>query len=198
MFLSSYCGEFWVSPYISCVLFSSFIFFFCRINSKLEKWEGIWPSTSGWKGMDNWGARIGVHLGSNDTFTKWRFDTYWGLHLKAWGDQLGLSHAWMCLLPIGRVRKIAVEKGRPSTSLLITGVPPVTFCAGTSESDHSGTWPADFHWSPTWVVRLRGASICSDQRLPVLPVAGSRPAFFHHYFFAPSLLMECLWVPFRF
>ena len=40
---------------------------------------------------------------------------------------------------IGRVRKIAVEKGRPSTSGLITGVPPVTFCTGSSESDHSGT-----------------------------------------------------------
>ena len=40
---------------------------------------------------------------------------------------------------IGRERKIAVEKGRPSTSGLITGVPPVKFCAGSSESDHSGT-----------------------------------------------------------
>ena len=43
------------------------------------------------------------------------------------------------IFTIGRVRKIAVEKGRPSTSGLITGVPPVTFCAGSSESDHSGT-----------------------------------------------------------
>ena len=40
--------------------------------------------------------------------------------------------------PIGRVRKIAVEKGRPSTSLLITGRSQVHTCAGSSESDHSG------------------------------------------------------------
>ena len=31
---------------------------------------------------------------------------------------------------IGKVRKIAVEKSRPSTSQLITGVPPVTFKVG--------------------------------------------------------------------
>ena len=42
------------------------------------------------------------------------------------------------VMPIGRVRKISVVKGRPSTSQLITGVPPVTFSAGSSESDHSG------------------------------------------------------------
>ena len=48
---------------------------------------------------------------------------------------------------IGRERKIAVEKGRPSTSELITGVAPVTFCAGTSESDHSGVLPVTMCWS---------------------------------------------------
>ena len=38
------------------------------------------------------------------------------------------------------------------------------------------------------MVRLRGTSGESDQRLPVLPVTGRRLAFFHRYFFAPSLL----------
>ena len=47
---------------------------------------------------------------------------------------------------IGRVQKIAVEKGGPSTSQVNTGRSPVTFCAGSSESDHSGVLPADFHW----------------------------------------------------
>ena len=50
---------------------------------------------------------------------------------------------------IGRVRKIAVEKGRPSTSLLITGRSQVPSCAGTSESDHSGVTPVEIHWSVT-------------------------------------------------
>ena len=40
---------------------------------------------------------------------------------------------------IGRVRKIAVEKSRPSTSLLVIGRSQVPASAGTSESDHSGT-----------------------------------------------------------
>ena len=42
-------------------------------------------------------------------------------------------------MAIGRVRKIAVEKGRPSTCHLITGRSQVPTCAGSSESDHSGT-----------------------------------------------------------
>ena len=50
---------------------------------------------------------------------------------------------------IGREQKIAVEKGRPSASGLITGVPPVTFCAGSSESDHSGVLPVKVRWSGT-------------------------------------------------
>ena len=50
---------------------------------------------------------------------------------------------------IGREQKIAVEKGRPSTSQLITGVPPVTFSAGSSESDHSGVTPVEIRWSGT-------------------------------------------------
>ena len=53
------------------------------------------------------------------------------------------------LTQIGRVRKIAVEKGRPSTSQLITGVPPVTFSAGSSESDHSCVLPVKIRWSGT-------------------------------------------------
>ena len=51
--------------------------------------------------------------------------------------------------PIGRERKIAVEKGRPSTRQLISGVPPVTFSAGSSESDHSGVAPVKMRWSGT-------------------------------------------------
>ena len=50
---------------------------------------------------------------------------------------------------IGRVRKMAVEKGRPTTSQVIIGVPPVTFCTGSSESDHSGVLPVKIHWSGT-------------------------------------------------
>ena len=49
----------------------------------------------------------------------------------------------------GRVQKIAVEKGRPSTSLLITGRSQVPTCAGSSESDHSGVTPVEIHWSVT-------------------------------------------------
>ena len=45
---------------------------------------------------------------------------------------------YRCENVIGRVRKIAVKKGRPSTSLLITGRSQVHTCAGSSESDHSG------------------------------------------------------------
>ena len=55
----------------------------------------------------------------------------------------------ICAFIIGRERKIAVEKGRPSTSQLITGVPPVTFSAGASESDHSGVAPVKMRWSGT-------------------------------------------------
>ena len=43
--------------------------------------------------------------------------------------------------------KIAVEKGRPSTSQVNTGRSPVTFTAGPSESDHSGVPPVKIHWS---------------------------------------------------
>ena len=50
---------------------------------------------------------------------------------------------------IGRVRKITVEKCRPSTSQVLTGRSPVTFCAGSPESDHSGVLPAKFRWSGT-------------------------------------------------
>ena len=50
---------------------------------------------------------------------------------------------------IGRVRKIAVEIGRPSTSRLITGRSQVPTCAGSSESDHSGVTPVEIHWSVT-------------------------------------------------
>ena len=39
----------------------------------------------------------------------------------------------------------------PSTSQLITGVPPVTSTAGASESDHSGRTPVKMHWSSTGV-----------------------------------------------
>ena len=35
--------------------------------------------------------------------------------------------------------QIAAKKGRPSTSQVITGKPPVTYTTGPSESDHSGT-----------------------------------------------------------
>ena len=59
------------------------------------------------------------------------------------------SSASMKHASIGRVRKIAVEKGRPSTSLLITGVSQVHTCAGSSESDHSGVTPVEIHWSVT-------------------------------------------------
>ena len=50
---------------------------------------------------------------------------------------------------IGRVRKIAVEKGRPNTSQVISGRSQVPASAGTSESDHSGVPPVKFHWSGT-------------------------------------------------
>ena len=49
------------------------------------------------------------------------------------------SEIYLPWVTIGRVRKIAVEKGRPTIRQLITGVPPVTFCAGSSESHLSGT-----------------------------------------------------------
>ena len=82
----------------------------------------------------------------------------------------------------GRVRKIAVEKGRPSTSQMITGVPPVTFCAGSSESDHSGVLPVKVRWSVD----------CDRNRqqpgagAPGVTCAGTRPALFPPLFFAPS------------
>ena len=43
--------------------------------------------------------------------------------------------------------KIVVDKGRPSTSQVITGRSSVTFCAGSSESDHSGVLPVKVRWS---------------------------------------------------
>ena len=86
---------------------------------------------------------------------------------------------------IGREQKIAVEKGRPSTSQLITGVPPVTFSAGSSESDHSGVTPVEIRWSGTWVVRLRGASRESDRRYTCIHLTSTGPAFFHRYFSHP-------------
>ena len=47
---------------------------------------------------------------------------------------------------IGRVRKIAVEKGRPSTCHLISGRSQVPTCAGVPESDHSGVPPVKMRW----------------------------------------------------
>ena len=38
-------------------------------------------------------------------------------------------------------KKIAVGKGRPSTSQVNTGRLPVTFTSGASESDHTGVRP---------------------------------------------------------
>ena len=52
-------------------------------------------------------------------------------------------------LSIGRVRKIAVVKCRPSTSQVITGRSLVIFCTGSSESDLSSVPPVKFHWSGT-------------------------------------------------
>ena len=73
---------------------------------------------------------------------------------------------------IGRVRKIAVEKGRPSTSQVNTGRSPVTFCTGSSESVHSGVLPVK-------VVKLRGASAESDRWYTCVHLTGTRPAFSH-------------------
>ena len=60
--------------------------------------------------------------------------------------------------------QIAAKKGRPSTSQLITGVPPVTATTGALESDQLGVLPADLHWSLTRVVSLRGTSGVGDRR----------------------------------
>ena len=45
--------------------------------------------------------------------------------------------------------RIAAKKDRPSTCHLITGVPPVTFTAGSPVSADSGMTPAKLHWSGT-------------------------------------------------
>ena len=68
------------------------------------------------------------------------------------GTLLAVSSRYMnaqTLLLIGRVPKKGVEKGRPSTRQLITGVPPVTFTTGASETDHSGVAPVKIRWSGT-------------------------------------------------
>ena len=73
-------------------------------------------------------------------------------YMLAWEINCIKTQQCVCLTlvsSIGRVRKIAVEKGRPSTRQLITGVPPVTFTAGASESDHSGVLPVKIRWSGT-------------------------------------------------
>ena len=85
--------------------------------------------------------------------------------------------------------QIAAKKGRPSTSQLITGVAPVTFCAGSSVSDHSGVPSAKFRWWYTWVVRLRGASAESDRRHTCNQLTGTRPAFFSRYLNVRLLLV---------
>ena len=83
--------------------------------------------------------------------------------------------------------KIAVEKGRPS-SQVTTGRSLVTFTAGASESDHSGMKPVKFHLSQTCGFNHPESPTNPAGVYLYLPVAGSRPAFFHRYIFAPSLL----------
>ena len=64
------------------------------------------------------------------------------------------------------MRKIAVEKGRPSTSKVITGRSPVTFSAGSSESDHLGTHQWNFTGgTPEW----------TDSGEPAQKVTGNLP-----------------------
>ena len=53
--------------------------------------------------------------------------------------------------------------------------------------EHTGARPVDLHWSFTWVVRLTGTSIGSDRRSTCIPLTGTRPTFFHCYFFAGSV-----------
>ena len=55
-------------------------------------------------------------------------------------------------------------------------------------SEHTGLRPVDFLWSLTSEVRLiRGARSGGTWRDTCNHLAGSRPAFLHRYFFAPSL-----------